>query len=88
MSLKYLNGTSTMLLFVRQEQKDEFYTSPYLFLGSATYVSHTRNRPIAITWRLSPTPRCRWTSSTTPRQSRSEHGLTSRCTLPAGAGAQ
>ena len=41
-----------MLLFVRQEQKDEFGTSPYLFLGPATYVSHTGDRPIAITWRL------------------------------------
>ena len=41
-----------MLLFVRQEQKDEFGTSPYLFLGPAHYVSHTGDRPIAITWRL------------------------------------
>ena len=41
-----------MLLFVRQEQKDDFGTSPYLFLGPATYVSHTGDRPIAITWRL------------------------------------
>jgi hypothetical protein len=40
------------LLFVRQEPKDEFGTSPYLFLGPATYVSHTGDRPIAITWRL------------------------------------
>lgn len=49
---RYLNGTSTVLLFVRQEQKDDFGTSPYLFLGPATYVSHTGDRPIAITWRL------------------------------------
>ena len=41
-----------VLLFVRQEQKDEFGTSPYLFLGPATYVSHTGDRPIAITWKL------------------------------------
>ena len=37
---RYLNGTSTVLLFVRHEQKDEFGTSPYLFLGPAHYVSH------------------------------------------------
>lgn len=49
---RYLTGTSTVLLFVRQEQKDDFGTSPYLFLGPATYVSHTGDRPIAITWRL------------------------------------
>ena len=49
---RYLNGTSTVLLFVRQEQKDDFGTSPYLFLGPVTYVNHTGDRPIAITWRL------------------------------------
>ncbi len=41
-----------MLLFVRHAQKDEFGTSPYLFLGPAHYLSHTGDRPIAITWRL------------------------------------
>lgn len=49
---RYLEGTSTVLLFVRQEQKDDFGTSPYLFLGPASYVSHTGDRPIAITWKL------------------------------------
>lgn len=49
---RYVGGTSTVLLFARQEPKDEFGTSPYLFLGPATYVSHTGDRPIAITWRL------------------------------------
>ena len=49
---RYLDGTSTVLLFVRQEPKDDFGTSPYLFLGPASYVSHTGDRPIAITWRL------------------------------------
>ncbi len=49
---RYLSGSSTVLLFVRHEQKDEFGTSPYLFLGPAKYVSHEGDRPIAITWRL------------------------------------
>ncbi|MDN5895488.1 MAG: DUF3427 domain-containing protein [Nocardioides sp.] len=49
---RYLSGSSTVLLFARQEQKDEFGTSPYVFLGPATYVSHTGDRPIAITWKL------------------------------------
>ncbi len=49
---RYLSGTSTVLLFARHEQKDDFGTSPYLFLGPATYSSHTGDRPIAITWHL------------------------------------
>ena len=49
---RYLTGSSTVLIFARQQQKDEFGTSPYLFLGPATYVSHTGDRPIAITWKL------------------------------------
>ena len=50
---RYLQGTSTVFLFVRHEQKDEFGTAPYLFLGPATYSSHAGDRPIAITWKLS-----------------------------------
>jgi superfamily II DNA or RNA helicase/HKD family nuclease len=49
---RYLSGSSHVLIFARHEQKDEFGTSPYLFLGPAHYVSHTGDRPIAITWRL------------------------------------
>lgn len=49
---RYLTGASTVLLFVRREQKNEFGTAPYIFLGPATYVSHQGERPIAITWRL------------------------------------
>lgn len=49
---RYVNGTSTVLLFVRHEQKDEFGTSAYLFAGPITYVSHTGEKPIALTWRL------------------------------------
>ncbi|MCK0112489.1 DUF3427 domain-containing protein [Ornithinimicrobium sp. F0845] len=49
---RYITGSSTVLIFVREERKDEFGTSPYLFLGPATYVSHEGEKPIAITWRL------------------------------------
>ena len=49
---RYLSGASTVLLFVREQQKDEFGTSPYLFLGPVRYVSHVGDRPIAITWQL------------------------------------
>lgn len=49
---RYLSGESTVLLFVRREQKNEFGTAPYTFLGPATYMSHVGDRPIAIVWRL------------------------------------
>jgi len=49
---RYLTGTSTVLLFIRSHKADEFGTAPYLFLGTATYVEHAGDRPIAITWRL------------------------------------
>lgn len=43
---------SNVLLFVREFKKDDFGTAPYTFLGTATYVSHTGNKPMSITWRL------------------------------------
>lgn len=49
---RYINGTSTVLLFVRTQNRNQFGTAPYLFLGPATYVQHIGERPIAITWRL------------------------------------
>ena len=49
---RYLTGSSTVLLFARHEAKDEFGTSPYLFLGPVRYVRHEGDRPIAITWHL------------------------------------
>jgi len=49
---RYINGTSNILLFVRDTHQDPFGTAPYQFLGPATYVSHQGERPIAITWKL------------------------------------
>ncbi len=49
---RYLSGTSTKLLFVRQQKADELGTAPYLFAGPVEYVQHVGERPIAITWRL------------------------------------
>jgi hypothetical protein len=40
------------MIFARQTKANEFGTAPYLFLGPATYVEHSGDRPIAITWRL------------------------------------
>jgi hypothetical protein len=50
---RYLNSTSTVLLFVRETDTDEYGTgAPFLFLGPAEYVSHKGEKPIAITWKL------------------------------------
>ena len=43
---------SNILLFVRRTAKVGSRTAPYMFLGSADYVSHERERPIAFLWRL------------------------------------
>jgi hypothetical protein len=52
---RYLNhrarGTHIML-FVRDARSDAGHTQPYVFLGPADYVSHSGERPVAITWRL------------------------------------
>lgn len=41
-----------VLLFVREGKLDGSQTQPYVFLGPADYVSHSGERPVAITWRL------------------------------------
>lgn len=53
---RYINhrerGTK-VLLFARERRQTEIGTAaPYLFLGPADYVTHTGDRPIAITWKL------------------------------------
>ncbi len=52
---RYLNHRargSRILIFCRAADRNFSGTAPYLFAGPATYVSHTGDRPIAITWRL------------------------------------
>ena len=49
---RYLNGTSTVLLFCRIEHKGEYDTAPYVMLGPVSCVDHSGERPIAITWAL------------------------------------
>ena len=49
---RYLDGSSTVLLFARQTERDEIGTRSFLFLGPASHVSHEGSRPIAIVWRL------------------------------------
>lgn len=49
---RYVTGSSTVMLFVREEQKDDFGTRPYVFLGPVHHASHEGEKPIAITWEL------------------------------------
>lgn len=41
-----------VLLFVREFKKDDLGTAPYTFLGTASYMKHTGNKPMSITWHL------------------------------------
>lgn len=50
--LRYLNGSSTILLFVRENKNAAGVSSSYCFLGPADYVYHYGSRPINIEWRL------------------------------------
>ena len=49
---RYLNGSSTVLLFVREHKNADGVSSSYCFLGLAQYVEHSGSRPINITWKL------------------------------------
>ncbi|MBR0225915.1 MAG: DUF3427 domain-containing protein [Thermoguttaceae bacterium] len=42
----------TILLFVREAKEDKSGSIPFTFLGKASYVKHTGNKPMSITWRL------------------------------------
>ncbi|MFJ8262936.1 DUF3427 domain-containing protein [Rummeliibacillus sp. NPDC094406] len=39
-------------LFVREFKKENGYTSPFIFLGTANYVSHSGSKPMSIIWKL------------------------------------
>jgi superfamily II DNA or RNA helicase len=39
-------------LFVREYKKENGYTSPFVFLGTADHVSHSGNKPMSFVWRL------------------------------------
>jgi superfamily II DNA or RNA helicase/HKD family nuclease len=49
---RYVNNTSTVLLFVRETKNYDLGTRPYVFLGRARSISHTGERPVAITWQI------------------------------------
>ena len=49
---RYIKGTGTILLFVRENRKSDGIASSYCFLGPANCVSHNGSKPINVTWRL------------------------------------
>jgi hypothetical protein len=49
---RYLDGSSTVLLFVRQTNKVAGRAPAYVFLGPCTRVDDQGERPIQITWKL------------------------------------
>jgi superfamily II DNA or RNA helicase/HKD family nuclease len=51
--MRYLSGGSHVVLFTRRTAEDERgMTVQYTCLGTARYVSHSGEKPIAITWKL------------------------------------
>jgi len=52
---RYINHKKTgnkIALFVREYKKENGYTSPFIFLGSAVYISHSGNKPMSFIWEL------------------------------------
>lgn len=39
-------------IFVREYKVESGYTSPFIFLGTADYISHSGSKPVSIIWRL------------------------------------
>lgn len=53
--LRYIQHRETgnkIALFVREYKSEFGYTSPFIFLGTADYVSHSGSKPVSIVWRL------------------------------------
>ncbi|MBU8907673.1 DUF3427 domain-containing protein [Desertibacillus haloalkaliphilus] len=42
----------TIALFVREYNKENGYTSPFIFLGTAEYVKHSGSKPMSFVWKL------------------------------------
>jgi hypothetical protein len=50
--LRQREAGTHVFLFVRRVPKEDGRTMPYTFLGAADFVSHERERPIQIIWKL------------------------------------
>lgn len=50
--IKHLQTGNKIALFVREFKKQDGYTAPFTFLGTASYVKHEGSNPISFTWRF------------------------------------
>lgn len=49
---RYINSNGRVSLFVREYKTEKGKTSPYIYLGECTHVSHQGNNPVSFIWRL------------------------------------
>lgn len=63
--IKHQEIGKTILLFIREQKKDEFgFTMPYIYLGPVDYQKHYGASPMSITWMLKePMPAYLWKES-------------------------
>jgi superfamily II DNA or RNA helicase len=63
--IHHLNQGKRILLFVREQNDDEFgFTMPYVFLGEAEYIKSSGSKPMNIEWQLKePMPAYIWRES-------------------------
>ena len=50
--INHIRNGSKVVLFVRENREDLAGASPYTFLGTANYLSHTGSKPVNIVWKL------------------------------------
>ncbi len=50
--INHLKNENSIVLFVRENKKQDGVTSPYVYLGEVEYVRHEGNMPISFVWRL------------------------------------
>lgn len=50
--VNHMNTNNNILLFVRENKREDGITSPYIYLGPADIVSFSDSKPINIVWKL------------------------------------
>ncbi len=50
--VNHMNTNNNILLFVRENKREDGITSPYIYLGPADIVSYSGSKPINIVWKL------------------------------------
>ncbi|MDQ0154652.1 DUF3427 domain-containing protein [Robertmurraya andreesenii] len=50
--IQHQQNNHKIALFVREYKKENGYTSPFVYLGTADYVKHSGSKPVSFVWRL------------------------------------